>query len=235
MHRPAGRRARRPLLELATVTLVFATAAGAQHGHQQPGELRHHTAHHRFEDAERWSKRFDDPARDAWQRPQEVVALMELEPGMTVADIGAGTGYFLGHLAAAVGANGTVLGLDIEPSMVDFMRERAEREGWSTVAARLVEPDDPGLTAGSVDRILVVNTWHHIADRGDYSAKLREALAPGGAVVVVDFTLESAHGPPKTQRLEAQEVVAELESGGLTASVATETLPEQYVVVGRKR
>lgn len=224
-------------VSLVTAGLLLASGVSAQQAEpdSQRGELRHHAAHHRFDDAERWSRQFDDPARDAWQKPQEVVALLALEPGMTVADVGAGTGYFLGHLASAVGETGAVVGLDIEPSMVRFMTERAEREGWSQVEARQVDPDDPGLAPDSVDRVLIVNTWHHIGERRAYAANLRQALKQGGRVVIVDFTRESSHGPPPSQRLDPETVVEELAAAGLEASVANETLPEQYVVVGRKR
>jgi ubiquinone/menaquinone biosynthesis C-methylase UbiE len=159
---------------------------------------------------------------------------MSISPGMTVADIGAGTGYFTEHLSAAVGPEGTVLALDIEPNLVEFIQQRAEQEGWGNVRAQVVAPDDPGLDAASVDRVLIVNTWHHIGERPAYVARLQEALRPGGAVFVVDYTRESEHGPPVQHRLLPEEVAAELEAGGLTPEILDETLPEQYVVAGRK-
>ncbi len=177
--------------------------------------------------------KFDDPARDAWQRPEEVTALLEIEPGRTVADLGAGTGYFLRHLSWAVGEKGTVLALDIEPSMVRYMTERAGREGLRNVRPATVPFDDPKLPAGAVHRVLIVDTWHHIPDRTEYARKLAQGLAPGGAVFVVDFTLESKEGPPREHRVPPEQVVAELCAGGLEARVVEETLPEQYVVVGR--
>ena len=131
----------------ATVALIVLTAPlGAQEHHGQHGEPHHqehgdgHGAgfHHDFSDAEHWSQVFDSAERDAWQKPAEVVALMDLEPGMTVVDLGAGTGYFLGPLSAAVGGEGRVLGLDVEESLVTFMTKRAEREGWTNVTPRRV-------------------------------------------------------------------------------------------------
>ena len=186
-----------------------------------------------FSDAERWAARFEGPDRDGWQRPQEVIALMEIAPGSTAADLGAGTGYFLPHLSRAVGPSGRVLALDIAQSLVDYMNERAEREGLDNATAVLVAPDDPGLAPGSVDRILIVNTWHHIEDREAYASRLREALAPGGAVFVVDFTLETDKGPPAKHKISERDVAAELEAGGLSAEVLEESLPDQYAVVGR--
>ena len=200
----------------------------------EAGKVSQPDVHHSFEDAELWSKRFDAPRRGEWQKPAEVIALMEIEPGMTVADIGAGTGYFLGYLSKAVGARGTVLGLDVEPDMVNFMSERAERQDWSNVEVRMIQPDDPGLKGRTVDRILIVNTWHHIGDRESYSRKLHDALTPGGGVLVVDFTQKSTHGPPVSQRIRPEEVVAELRAGGLEVEILEESLPDQYIVVGRR-
>lgn len=186
---------------------------------------------HRFEGAEEWSKVFDDPERDAWQHPDEVVALLDVKPGSTVADLGAGTGYFLKRLSEAVGPSGKVLGLDVEPDMVRFMTERAAKEHLANAEARAVAPDDPQLAPASVDRILIVDTWHHLGERAAYAKKLAAALKPGGRVMVVDFTVESERGPPKEHRLAPEVVMSELEAGGLKASLAEETLPDQYVVI----
>lgn len=203
-------------------------------GHPGAGRHPHHHAgqghHHDFSDVERFAAIFDDPARDEWQRPAEVAALLELAPGMTVVDLGAGTGYFVPHLAAAVGASGRVLALDTEPAMVEHMRRRVAEAGLGNVEPRVVATDDPGLEPGSVDRVLIVDTWHHIADRAAYASRLRRALRPGGYVLVVDFTPESPHGPPPAMRLSVDAVVGELERGGLEAREVEESLPYQYAV-----
>jgi ubiquinone/menaquinone biosynthesis C-methylase UbiE len=187
---------------------------------------------HRFEDAEAWAKVFDEPGRDAWQKPDEVVTLLDLPQNGVVADLGAGTGYFLARMSRGVGPQGKVLGLDVEADMVRYMTERAKREGLTNVEARAVATDDPGLAAASVDRILVVDTWHHIERREAYVPLLAKALRPGGALVVVDFTLETERGPPKKHRIAPEQVVRELEAAGLQATIASETLPDQYVVRG---
>jgi len=184
-----------------------------------------------FSEVERFARHFDDPKRDAWQRPAEVVALMQLQTGQTVADIGAGTGYFLPHLARAVGPKGRVFALDVEPNMVEYMRRRIREIGVSQVEAAVVPPDDPKLAPASVDRILIVNTWHHIGQRSAYAGKLARALKRGGSVWIVDFTRESDIGPPADHRLSAEDVVSELRGGGLDAVIVSgETLPKQYVV-----
>jgi len=190
---------------------------------------------HDFHDAPAWAKVFDDPARDAWQRPAEVVGLLDLRPGMTVVDLGAGTGYFEPHLAHVVGEHGHVLALDVAADMVNYLKDRAAREGLGNVEAKHVAPDDPGLGADTVDRILIVDTWHHLPDRPAYARKLAAALVVGGTVTIVDFTAESKMGPPVHARVPPDQAVAELEAAGLEAKVIAETLPEQYIVVGRRR
>lgn len=217
------------------------------HGHDEGHEPGHHhhddgrpgAAHgghmaHRFDDPEYWSKRFDAPERDAWQKPAEVVAALELEPGMTVADIGAGTGYFLPHLSRAVGAGGKVLALDVEPKLVEHMKKRAETTGLANTEARLIPYDDPKLPAGETDRVIIVDTWHHIAARAAYARKVFEGLRPGGALYVVDFTVDSPHGPPKKHRIPAEVVVTTLKTAGFEAEVIEETLPRQFIVRGRR-
>ncbi len=205
------------------------THAHHDHDHGHDGPLVH-----RFEKAEEWAKVFDDPARDAWQKPADVVAAMQIGGGMVVADIGAGTGYFEPYLSRAVGAKGSVLARDIEPDMVRHLGERAKREGLANVKADLSTTDDPKLPAGGVDRILVVDTWHHIASREAYAAKLRDALAKGGKIFVVDFTMESKNGPPPQHRIPPEQVMRELASAGLHTEIVDAKLPEQYVVVATR-
>lgn len=213
--------------------------ATAPHGHHAGEHGHDHGAppaghHHRFDDAASWSKVFDDPARDAWQKPAVVVAALSLAPGMVVADVGAGTGYFEPHLARAVGKDGTVLAVDVEPDMVRHLGERARREGLANVQARLAKPDDPGLADGSVDRILVVDTWHHVDDRIAYARRLAKALRPKGFVAIVDFTKASPEGPPPATRLAPEDVARELAAAGLRAHARPFDLPYQYLVVGER-
>jgi ubiquinone/menaquinone biosynthesis C-methylase UbiE len=193
-----------------------------------------HDASHRFEHAEDWVRLFEGPERDAWQRPDALVALLQIEAGQTVADVGTGTGYLVARLSRAVGPRGRVLAEDIEPDMVRYVRERAAREGLTNVEPLLGTPDDPRLPAGAVDRVIVVDTWHHVRDRVSFAKKLADALRPGGFVAVVDFTMESERGPGRAQRVQADATVRELSAAGLRAEIATEDLPEQWVVLGRK-
>jgi predicted methyltransferase len=102
------------------------------------------------------------------------------------------------------------------------------------VTAVQAPADDVGVAAGSADRALIVDVWHHIHQREQYAARLARALKPGGMVVIVDFTLESRRGPPREHRLAPDTVMAELRAGGFTVELASESLPDQYVVIGRR-
>jgi ubiquinone/menaquinone biosynthesis C-methylase UbiE len=188
---------------------------------------------HRFESADDWAKAFDDPARDAWQRPDEVIAALHLTPQMAVADLGAGTGYFTVRLARAV-PQGAVLATDVEPDMIRYLTERATREHLGNVRAELATQADPRLAPASLDRVLIVDVWHHVADRSALATAIARALRPGGEVAIVDFTLAASHGPPAHHRLAPEVIIGELRAAGLDASLAPLTLPEQYVVVGRR-
>jgi cyclopropane fatty-acyl-phospholipid synthase-like methyltransferase len=181
---------------------------------------------------ETYSHRLDDPGRDAWQRPEDVVALLDCQPGTTVVDLGVGTGYFLPHLSRAVGPAGAVLGLDISEPVIEWVRQRVEEEGLSNVQVRTVAADDPELARHSVDRVLVVNTWHHITGRVGYARRLRAGLRPGGRLLIIDFTIESPVGPPTDKRLTPETVAAELNDAGFQTWVAEESLPYQYAIVG---
>jgi len=199
------------------------------HAHQHAGPVGH-----RFEKADDWVPMFDDPKRDAWQKPDAVVAALALSPGMLVADIGAGTGYFEARLSKAVGANGKVIAIDVEPDMVRYLGERAKRENTPNVEARLTKADETGVATSAVDRILIVDTWHHIGDRPAYAKKLATGLKPGGFVLIVDFTLEANHGPPKEHRLAPDVVKKDLADAGLTVSAVDAGLPDQYVIKGER-
>jgi len=187
--------------------------------------------HHRFENADEWAKVFDDPARDEWQKPDRVIEALALAPAMSVADVGAGTGYFSVRLARAVRS---VIATDIEADMVRYMTDRATHEALANLHAQLTPPDDPQLAAGSLDRILVVDVWHHLDDRRAYAAKLAAALKPGGFVAVVDFKLDASHGPPPQHRLSPDAIAADLAAAGLTTQVSKIELPDQYIVIGTR-
>lgn len=189
---------------------------------------------HRFEDPKHWAKVFEGPARDAWQKPKDLVKSLALAPGMAVADVGAGTGYLMPHLAEAVGAKGQVIAIDIEPQMVKYLTERAQTAKLTQVSAQLGQPSDPKLGAASVDRIVILDTWHHVPARIAYAQKLLAALRPGGMLYIVDFTKDSPEGPPAKHRLLPEQVQLDLQTAGFVADVIPEELPNQYIVRGKK-
>ncbi len=183
----------------------------------------------RFDGAEAWAEVFDDPKRDEWQRPKAVVDALELTPAMKVADIGAGTGYFTMRIARAV-PQGEVYGVDVEPDMVRYLGERAKREEVTNVRPVLSSADDPKLPA-EVDRVLVVDTYHHIAKREAYFGALRANLRPEARVVIVDFTESSPVGPPPEHRLAQAVVESEMMTAGYRLVAAPALLPNQYYLV----
>lgn len=227
--------ARRARVGVTVAVLVVASPGSAADSRSaaHPAGADHYE--HDFSDVARYVKAFEGPERDAWQKPDDVVSLLQLWPGNVVADIGAGTGHFEPRLAKAVGATGRVLALDVEPRMVAYLKRRVKKEGLGNVTVQKVAASDPGLADGSVDRLLVVNTWHHVPERARYAAAMNRALRPGGFVVIVDFTAESPEGPPAHARLSPATVIAELAAGGFSARTVPESLPLQYVVIGQKK
>jgi cyclopropane fatty-acyl-phospholipid synthase-like methyltransferase len=204
--------------------------AHEMHGHDHEHHHEGGPLVHRFEKADEWAPVFDDPKRDAWQQPDRVVTALAITPGMTVADVGAGTGYFEKRLSTAVGASGRVLAVDVEPDMIRYLKERAAKENTPNVEPRLATPEDAALGTAAVDRILIVDTWHHIPEREAYAKKLAAALKPGGFVLVVDFTQVTDRGPPKPMRIPPEQVAKELQAGGLHTSTVDAGLPDQFVI-----
>lgn len=207
---------------LATAIVAAMSSGACAHGDH------HH--HHGFADASGSAKVLDDPARDAWQRPDDVLRALELTPTMTVADVGAGTGYFSVRLARLASQ---VIATDVEPNMVAFLTERAKREHLANVRAVLASQAASGLKANSVDRILVAHVWHHLDNRVHYARDLANALKPEGRLVVVDFRVDAERGPPLAMRVSPEALVAELTNAGLIARVLPIDLPDQYIVEGR--
>lgn len=192
------------------------------------------TASHSFADVDYWSKVFDDPSRDGWQKPQALLAALAVRPGLTVADLGAGTGYFSRYLAAAVGPQGTVLAVEVEPTLVAHLRARAEREESANLVPLLASPDNPRLPAAGVDLVLVVDTYHHFDHRRHYLPLLRRALRPGGRVVIVDWKPgELPQGPPPDHKLPREQVIAEMRDAGFALAEDLDLLPYQYTLVFR--
>jgi len=188
-----------------------------------------HTREHSFSGAEHWVKVFDDPARDAWQKPHEVITALSPAPDSLVADIGSGTGYFAARLAHFV-PKGRVYGVDTEPEMVKYLEERAKREGLPNLVSIAGRPDHANLPA-KVDLVLMVDVYHHIADREGYFRKLRGSLKPGGRVAIIDFRADAPSGPPKSERIAPSRVTTELAKAGYALAKEHTFLPNQFFLV----
>jgi len=198
----------------------------------QPQEHAHsHADHmeHRFDNPEQWAKMFDDPARDAWQMPDRVIAALDLKPGQIAADVGAGTGYFSVRLAKSAAAP-KVYAADIEPSMVEYLRQRASKEGLKNMIAVQASAGSPNLPE-PVDVILIVDTYHHIGDRETYFRKLAKSLMPGGRIAIIDFKPDSPEGPPKEFRFSPEKFKAEMAKAGYKPSTSYDFLPRQQFLI----
>lgn len=171
---------------------------------------------------------FDDPERDAWQRPEAVIDLLGLGPASTIADVGAGTGYFAVRIARRV-PSGRVYAVDIEPDMVRYLGERAKRENLAQLIPVLAIKNDPRIPE-AVDVVLIVDTLHHIDDRPAYLARLADKLKEGGRLFVVDFKLDAPMGPPKHHRLAPEDVAKDARQAGLRPLPVVLDLPNQYVL-----
>jgi SAM-dependent methyltransferase len=200
--------------------LALAGPAGAQ---------TPHTQRHTFGDAEKWSHVFDDPKRDAWQKPHQVIAALALKPDALVADLGAGTGYFAVRLAKML-PRGTVYAVDVEPDMVKYLGERARREDLGNLKPVAASSGDARLPA-NVDLVLLVDVYHHIDERSSYFRRLAASLRPGGRLAVIDFRLDSPEGPPKAARVAPERVKTELAQAGYALLEEHRFLPYQYFLV----
>jgi cyclopropane fatty-acyl-phospholipid synthase-like methyltransferase len=188
-----------------------------------------HTHQHSFGDAEKWAKIFDDPKRDAWQKPHEVIQALALKPDAVIADIGSGTGYFAVRFARMV-PKGKVYGVDTEADMVKHLAERAKQEGLKNVVAVKGASDDPRLPE-KADLIILVDVYHHIEGREAYFRRLQGSLRPGGRVAIIDFRLDAPDGPPKSARIPPDRVKTELRNAGYALIQEHAFLPNQYFLI----
>jgi ubiquinone/menaquinone biosynthesis C-methylase UbiE len=141
-----------------------------------------------------------EDARDRRGEAEEVMTFAGIGPGLWVADVGAGEGYYTVRLAHQVGAKGRVLAEDIVPAVTNNLAERVGRERLDNVAVRLGAADDPRLPANSFDRIFLVHMYHEVTSPYAFLWHMREGLKPGGEVIVVDADRNVArHGMPPQQ------------------------------------
>ena len=167
----------------------------------------------------------EDPQRDSWQKPHEVIRALDPKSTETVADIGAGSGYFTRRFAVHAGK---VYAVDIDSKLL----EAAVKGAPKNVEAVLAAPDDPRLAPASVDTIFFCDVLHHIANRAAYYPKLAKALRPGGRIVIVDFYKKPLPvGPPESMKISEDEMIAELRAAGFRKTKSFDFLPYQYFLV----
>jgi arsenite methyltransferase len=174
----------------------------------------------------------ENPQRDSEQKPDEVIAALDLKPGETLVDIGAGSGYFAFRFARKIGDSGRVYAVDINSDMILYMNRHIRDKKVRNVTTILSAPDDPLVPDVPVNRFFVCNTWHHVQSRPRYIALMKKMLKPGGQIVVVDYKKKQLPvGPPPEMKLAKREVIAELEAGGFKLAKEHDFLPYQYFLV----
>lgn len=201
------------------VVAILAGCAGHHH-HRRPADIQAYLSH------------LDRPERDEYQQPARVVEALGLEPGMAVADLGSGSGYFTRRFVEALNGTGTVYAIDVEREMLDYVRASLEgRPDAAVVTFLLAKPDDPGLPPASVDLVFVCNVAHHIEDRPAYFARLSSALKPGGRIVIIDFYHDHRSGDvgfPRRHLVPRETVLAEMGQAGYRLVAEHDFLTRQY-------
>jgi len=209
--------------------LVLALAAAATLSAQNPKTMAEMHALHTNPDA--YIKALEDPERDKYQKPHEVMTALDVKDGEIIADIGAGSGYFSLRLARHVGTTGHVYAVDVSPDMTRFLNERIAGAKLLNISTILAKPDDP-LLPQPVDRFLIVDVWHHIDDQPGYLALMKKHLKPGGEVVMIDFKKEEIPvGPPVSMKIAREDLITQMQAHGFTVAKEHTFLPYQYFLV----
>ena len=206
------------LLSLAALQILFAQTTTQQH--------------HPPETTSEYIKALEDPGRDAWQQPDQVIQNLGLHQGDEIADLGAGSGYFTVRLAREVGPSGKVYAVDIDQKMLDYIDQRAQEEKLDNIQTILGDPDDPKLGSQSVDLIFICDVLHHIQNRDKYYPKLHRALRPGGRLVDIDFQKRKLPvGPPVEMKIDKKDCIKEIEAAGFHFDKEFDFLTYQYFLI----
>lgn len=174
--------------------------------------------------------RFESAERNAYQKPDKVMEYIGNVTDKTIMDIGAGTGYFAFRLA---GVGAKVIAADVDDRFLEYMQEKMDTLTFKhPVELRKVPYDSPNLKDAETDKVIIVNTYHHIEDRSTYFTKVKQGLKPNGELIVIDFFKKKLHvGPPKRHKVSVEEVVEELKKAGFTKfKKEIELLEYQYII-----
>lgn len=178
------------------VLCIFVTLAACR---EQPSQPRFPSAHRDVAPIVEGTFSTED-ARDRAGEAEQVMQLAAIKPGMSVADVGAGEGYYTVRLAPVVGSKGRVLAEDIQPEVRDQLSDRVQRERLDNVAVKLGTPDDPTLPPNSFDRVFLVHMYHEVASPYAFLWHVRDGLKPDGLVILVDSDRAvKQHGIPPAQ------------------------------------
>ncbi len=175
----------------------------------------------------------EGPDRATWQRPDQIMDALGIADGASVADIGAGAGWFTIRLARRVGPNGTVYAQDVQRQMLEAIRRRVAREGLRNVQTRLGQGSSPNLPRGALDAVLVVDVYPEVEDRVAFLRNLTVSLRPGGRIGIVNYKPGAGGpGPAPGEGFRVDRTVVEKDAieAGLRVR-ATENLPYQYLLV----
>lgn len=213
--------------------LLFAAASFHQIALAQDPVKRDPREMHRLhQDSKAYIAMLEDPKRDAYQKPRDVLTALDLKEGEVIADIGAGSGYFSFRLAHHVGDKGRVYAIDVSPDMIIHMNRRIREHQLKNIVTLLVPPDDPLLADSSVDRFFICDTWHHIEKQEQYLSLMRRMLKPGGQVIMIDFhKKELPVGPPIGMKIAREDLLRQMESNGFRHLKEHTFLPYQYFLV----
>ena len=174
------------------------------------------------------------PEREWEESPDRMLDTLELKPGETVADVGAGVGYLTLRIATRVGPGGKVYGVDVQKEMLVRLRKNAAKAKLSNVEAILGGENDPRLPPGQVDVILMVDVYHELSQPQAMLQNMKKALAPGGRLVLVEYRKEDPSIPIRLEhKMSAVEVQTEVEAEGYRLDKTIKTLPRQNVFIFR--
>jgi cyclopropane fatty-acyl-phospholipid synthase-like methyltransferase len=172
------------------------------------------------------------PEREAEEEPSRAIEALDLRAGMTVADIGAGSGYYTVRMARKVGAGGRVYATDIQVGMLSLLQRRAKQEQLQNIVPVLGAVDDPRLPPGSLDLALMVDVYHELSSPQAFVRRLREALKPDGRLVLIEFRKEDPRVPIREEhKMSVEQVRQELSADGYTIEKVIDTLPWQHIIV----
>ncbi len=185
-------------------------------------------------DTERYIEFLERPDRARWQKPDDVVAALHLTGSETLADVGAGSGYFTFRFARAL-PRGKVIATDIDPEMVRHVHHKVMSEGIANVRAVLADPADPTVDA-TADVVFVCDVLHHVQGREAWLARLSSEMRPGARLVVVEFKEgKLPEGPPEGAKIPRAKLTAMLRDAGFVLrSEDAKLLPYQLLLVLEK-